>query len=170
MINRRSNVFETNSSSVHTITLEGHNVNDLVVEKDGYIHISLPYYGKELMSYNNSYDKLCYAILLVCYTTGLGYITCYCDDDSDEAVDDWKDCVEELKAREEYQEIEECVVTEINRQNRICYGLKLHISNCGFDHQSQDDYDSLADFLNRNNIETLHDFIFGGAVLHTDCD
>ena len=46
MLNKRINVFETNSSSVHSITLDGTNVNDIVVSDDGYVHVKLGYFGK----------------------------------------------------------------------------------------------------------------------------
>ena len=59
MLNTRMNVFETNSSSVHSLTFGNNNENDLVVENDGYIHLSMPYYGKLFDVFSNSYDKLC---------------------------------------------------------------------------------------------------------------
>lgn len=169
MYNIRKNVFETNSSSVHSVTLDGNNVNDLVVEKDGFIHISLPYYGKNKDSFNNSYDKLCYVILVACYTNRIYIPYIYSDDSSEEEVEEWRCLIDELRDTKDYNDIEECVVTELNRQNRVCYGLKLHISDCGIDHQSTD-VESLTDFLKDNNVEDLHEFIFGKAVLHTDRD
>ena len=125
MINKRSNVFETNSSSVHTVTINTGNVNDLEVQSDGYVHVSLNYYGKEFDWYNNSYDKLCYAILTVCYTKGIYLDWCDRYEELDEQAYEeeynyWKDCLQDLLDTEEYKLIEECVVTEINRQNRIC--------------------------------------------------
>ena len=169
MLNKRLNVFETNSSSVHSITIDGTNVNDIVVEKDGYIHLSLPYYGKNKYSYNNSYDKLCYAVLLACYASRIYIPYIYSTDPTEEDIEDWKCCCEDLSETEDYKAIEECVITEINRQNRICYGIKLHMSDCGIDHQSTD-FESLSEFLKENNVEDLHEFIFGRAVLHTDGD
>ena len=169
MINKRSNVFETNSSSVHTLTL-GSSINDIVVGDDGYVHVELGYYGKDVNLYNNSYDKLCYALLTVCYTRGI-YIGFYygSEDPSEEAIEDWKYCLSDLMDTEEYSCIEDCVKTELNRQNRVCYGIKIHPSECGIDHQSQC-YDSLEDFLSENKIENIHDFIFGNIVLETRCD
>lgn len=46
MKKKRSNTFETNSSSVHTITLDGRAENDLKVERDGYVHLHVRSYGK----------------------------------------------------------------------------------------------------------------------------
>lgn len=168
MLNKRLNVFETNSSSVHTITLDGSNVNDLVVQCDGYVHLEMPYYGKQKQSFNNSYDKLCYALLIACYVNGVYLPYCYSEDDDD--LNYWGECVSDLQDTQDYKNIEECVVTELNRQNRVCYGIKIHASDCGIDHQSSDYYDSFEEFLTENHMETIHDFIFGGAVLNTDCD
>jgi hypothetical protein len=170
MINKRKNVFETNSSSVHTITLNGNNINDLKVDKDGYVHLELGYYGKDYEEYNNSYDKLCYAILTVCYTRGIFLPYLYSEEPTEEDIEDWKSCLEDLMDTYEYKQIEECVCVELNRQNRVCYGIKIHMTDCGIDHQSSHEYDSLDEFLEKNNMETIHDFIFGGAVLTTDCD
>ena len=167
MLNKRTNVFETNSSSVHTLTI-GNTINDLIVDKDGYVHVTLPYYGTNYEVYNNAYDKLCYAILTVCYTRGI-YITFYDEDPTPESMEDWNECLADLKDTFEYQSIEECVVTEINRQNRVCYGIKIHPSDCGIDHQSAD-YSSLDHLLEENNIENIHEFIFGNIILETRCD
>ena len=174
MLNRRSKVFETNSSSVHTITIDSGNVNDLVVETDGYIHLSLPYYGRMFDSFNNSYDKLCYAILTVCYTRNI-YL-CGPSNNEEMSVNEYleecqhfKDSVKDLMLLPEYREIEECVVTEINRQNRICRGIKIHMNDSGIDHQSQE-YNSIYEFLEENNIENIHEFIFGNYTLNTGSD
>jgi hypothetical protein len=60
--------------------------------------------------------------------------------------------------------------TQLNRQNRVCYGIKLVPSDCGIDHQSAYHHDNIDEFLTDNNLEDLHEFIFGKAVLHTDSD
>ena len=71
MKKKRSNTFETNSSSVHTITLDGRAENDLKVERDGYVHLRVRSYGKNYAAYHGAEDKLMYAILIVCYTHGI---------------------------------------------------------------------------------------------------
>ena len=169
MLNKRLNVFETNSSSVHSITLDGTNVNDIVVSDDGYVHVKLGYFGTNYNEFNNSYDKLCYSILVCCY----GYripLYCYYPTDCPEDNEGWVECALELVETIDYKRIEDCVVTELNRQNRVCYGIKLEPSNCGIDHQSAYDYEDINEFLTNNNLEDLHEFIFGRAVLHTDSD
>ena len=175
MITRRSNVFETNSSSVHTITIDTGNINDLEVQRDGYIHLSMPYYGKQFDRFNNSYDKLCYALLVVCYTHGI-YLDWDPDNEeymSEQEYEDecnyWKDCLEDLMSLEEYHIIEQCVISELKKNNKECYGLKIHQSSCGIDHQSQE-HESLHEFLEENKLSNIHDFIFGNYTLNTGCD
>ena len=174
MINKRSNVFETNSSSVHTVTIDTGNINDLVVEKDGYIHLSLPYYGKHFDQFNNSYDKLCYAILVVCYTHGV-YLE-WCDrfeempeEYYDEEVNFWRDSLSDLLDTQEYKDIEECVIIELRKYNVECKGIKIHQSECGIDHQSQE-HESIYEFLEENKLNSIYDFIFGNYTLNTGCD
>ena len=169
MLNKRLNVFETNSSSVHSITLDGTNVNDIVVSDDGYVHVKLGYFGKTYDEFNNSYDKLCYVILICCYSYRIP-LYCYHPTDNPEDNEGWVECASELVDTIDYKRIEDCVVTELNKQNRICYGIKLIPSDCGIDHQSAYKYEDIDEFLTDNNLEDLHEFIFGRAVLHTDSD
>ena len=176
MLNRRQNVFETNSSSVHTITLDTGCTKDLILQKDGYVHLSLPYYGKHFDSFNNSYDKLCYAILIVCYTHHIylewnsRYEEFLDEAEYEEEMTYWRDSLQDLLDTPEYNLIESCVVEEFYKQDKVCYGLKIHQSDeCGIDHQSQD-HESLEEFLQENNIKSIHEFIFGCYTLNTGCD
>ena len=169
MRNVRNAVFETNSSSVHSITLDGTNVNNLVVYDDGYVHVRLGYFGKTYDEFYDSYTKLCYAILVCC----CGYripLYCYYPEDCLEDIDGWIEYASELTDTADYKLIEECVVTELNRQNKSCYGIKLIPCNCGIDHQMADKYENIDQFLTDNNLSSIHEFIFGKAVLHTDRD
>ena len=52
----RINTFETNSSSVHTLQISKDlmGMNELVIKRDGYVHINLDqYYGRDLTEYKN---------------------------------------------------------------------------------------------------------------------
>ena len=168
MKKKRSNTFETNSSSVHTITLDGRAENDLKVERDGYVHLHVRNYGKNHAVYHGAEDKLMYAILTVCYTHG---ILLYRDYDylDDEEESDWDNCIEDLRDTEEFQEIEQCVIDVMSTDSKPCKGIKLHAGAGYIDPQSQK-YDSLEDFLTSNQIPDVKEFIFGKAVLRTDCD
>lgn len=172
MLKKRKNVFETNSSSVHTITLDGCNNNDLEVSKDGFVHLSLGYYGKNKRRYQNSYSKLSYLLLVTCYTHGI-YL-CYDSWDDDEQDTDeftyWRDALSDLMDTEEYKLIEHCVIDEFHNQGIDCKGIKIHASDCGIDHQSTYNLENLEQFLQNNDVQDIHEFIFGKAVLNTDCD
>lgn len=175
----RNKCFETNSSSVHTITLDGYAKNDLKVGKDGYVHLKVRGYGKNYASYPSAEDKLMYAILTVCYTRGiwLSWDWDYLDDEEAEdelealqnAQDDWDRYIEDLRDTEEFQEIERTVIDVMSTEKRPCKGIKFQVGNGYIDHQSQQ-YDSLNEFLEANDIPNVKEFIFGKAVLHTECD
>lgn len=179
MKKKRSNTFETNSSSVHTITFDGKAINDLEVQKDGYIHINVRSFGKNYAAYQCAEDKLLYAILTVCYTNNiwLSWDYDYLDDEEAEneaealmnAENDWCDCIDELKETSEYQAIEKVVRRIMSTPERECKGIRLHVGDGYIDHQSQC-YDSLDEFLEDNKIPSIEEFIFGKAVLRTDCD
>ena len=167
MKKKRSNTFETNSSSVHTITLDGRAENDLKVERDGYVHLQVRSYGKDHAEYHDAENKLMYAILTVCYTYG---ICLYCDYDYLKSTEsDWDNSIEELRDTEEFQEIEQCVIDVMSTDSKPCKGIKFHAGEGYIDHQSQEYY-SLEDFLTSNHIPNIKEFIFGKAVLRTDCD
>ena len=179
MKNKRQNVFETNSSSVHTITLDGRAENDLKVERDGYVHLHVRSYSKNYAVYNGAKDKLMYAILTVCYTHGIWLCWDYDYLEDEEAEDDfealqnaesdWDNCIEELRETDEFQDIEQCVIDVMSTEQKQCKGIRFHVGDGYIDHQSQE-YDSLEDFLTSNHIPDVKEFIFGKAVLRTDCD
>lgn len=180
----RRKCFETNSSSVHTLTFDGSSLNDLEVSKDGYVHIELRYYGRERASYDNALDKIRYALIIIAYTND---IHLYWDFDEDaiwdydseeemreaaeEAESDWDYRISELTETPEFIELEKAVIEELENKGIKCKGLKIDISkDCGIDHQSAYNYSSLKEFLECNKIENIHQFIFGKTVLHTDGD
>ena len=179
MKKKRSNMFETNSSSVHTITLDGRAENDLKVERDGYVHLHVRSYGKNYAEYHGAEDKLMYAILTVCYTHGIWLYWDYDYLEDEEAEDnfealqnaesDWDNCIEDLRETEEFRDIEQCVIDVMSTEQKPCKGIRFHAGNGYIDHQSQK-YDSLEDFLTSNQIPNVKEFIFGKAVLRTDCD
>ena len=59
----RFNTFETNSSSMHTLQISKDlmDENELIIKKDGYVHIDLDqYYGRDLEEYKTQEEKLKY--------------------------------------------------------------------------------------------------------------
>lgn len=172
----RKKTFETNSSSVHTITLNGSCENDLEVNEDGYVHLQVRGYGREGAVYENAEDKLMYAILTVCYTNciWIPWELCYLEEDeeSDELVlvmEEWNNTIAELQENSEFHEIEQCVIKRMSTESRTCNGIKFLPGYGCIDHQSQEYY-SLKDFLKSNQISSIEEFIFGKAVLITDSD
>lgn len=71
--NIRNNIFETNSSSVHSLVLLNQELSEpdfreLRINKDGVIKIPLGYFGKEHKIYSSQKEKLSYILtFLWCY-------------------------------------------------------------------------------------------------------
>jgi len=142
----RNQVFETNSSSVHTIIFsnDGLEPSNLPV-KDGMIQIDFGKFGKELNYYNSQYDKLSYLITCLYYLSSFGY--------------------DDIYNTYLFKEI----------QNTVCeYAGANGIEIIGdvepsIDHQSQP-YDDI-ELVNVYDKEELINFIFNkNILLKTDCD
>lgn len=65
----RNNVFETNSSSVHTLAFShnGRQPSAFKQYKDGYIRVDFGEFGKEDALYKTQYDKLSYLMTQLAY-------------------------------------------------------------------------------------------------------
>ena len=72
MENIRNKVFETNSSSVHSIVIDksGREKSRLKPNKDGAIVAHFGKFGKELEYYNTQSEKLSYLVSLLYYYSG----------------------------------------------------------------------------------------------------
>ena len=158
-------LFETNSSSVHTLQISNNNmtVSELNIEDDGYVHVVLDqYYGKDPIDYDTQLDKLKY----IC--TWL-YIFYGCDLEKMYDSSGWNDFIYEFTR----------YINETNYQNqKKCLGIKVILTDKKeawefLDHQSQpygvwDDSNCVVDLWNS---EQLVNFIFNPYIwLHTDCD
>ena len=68
----RKNVFETNSSSVHSLVIsnDGREPSEFKVNKDGYIEVDFGEFGKDERLYTSQYDKLSYLITCLYYLSG----------------------------------------------------------------------------------------------------
>ncbi len=166
---KRAGVFETNSSSMHSVSVRKSNPYfdyDLEVDDyDDYVHSRFGEYGWEIESYWEPYEKLSYALTMVAET-------------------------EQYKSEEEFyktkgfQDINNLIKEKCNCEGVIidCPGFELHTydwlgelrtymdHNGYIDHQSTEDYKSLEDFLNDWDV-SLEEFIFNTEViLHTDND
>lgn len=138
----RNQVFETNSSSVHTIVFSNHGLepSNLPV-KDGMIQIDFGQFGKELNYYNSQYEKLSYLITCLYYLSDDIYNTYL------------------------FKEIQS-TVCEYTGANGIEI---IGITEPSIDHQSQP-YDDI-ELIDVYDKEELINFIFNKNIsLKTDCD
>ena len=154
MIQIRKNVFETNSSSCHSVSIskEVETNNNLQVI-DGAVFCQADEFGWEIVDYNDAQTKLDYLITMSAATTvGTSY---YNSEDDCQLIEDFIET-------DEFKDIQECVREVTGCENLIVNSLDGYI-----DHQSL--YTSMYSFLSENNL-TIEQFIFGNVILHTDND
>lgn len=144
----RSSMFETNSSSVHSIVY--HNLlldSPNLRTKNGYTIAEFGNFGKNIENYFEQSEKLSYLVSLVWYA-----VPCY---DLNEMYDDW------------YWKQLEKAICEYNGTKGIRIGNKN--AEPYIDHQSAPD--SWIDFIDFGNVESLRQFVFCPNIwLRTDCD
>lgn len=155
----RRGVFETNSSSVHTLTLDksGLEKPDMRIykrkNKEGetkrYIYVPLQYFGKDIVTYKSQRDKLSYLLT-----------TAYVHSGSD--LEDFMDSYA-------FKDIERDIVDYYKECGKETDGIMIlseSEKNAGLDHQSYYDYEYIEDFP-----LSVVDFVFNRYIaLHTDCD
>lgn len=143
----RNEVFESNSSSVHTLTISkaGREPSKFIPDKDGYIHVDYGQFGKNYEIYDSQYDKLSYLVTL-CY---------YCANVYGETRDTYQfKCIED--AIIEYTECNGIIIDEVEIPE--------------IDHQSQP-WDGDITFINVYDEDSIIDFVFNKYVaLKTSCD
>lgn len=167
LIKIREQVFETNSSSAHSVFIHGkisseHNYLDIMQKVDwlGELEVELGEFGWGIDYYTDALTKLQYALTMV-YETEI-------DNDIKNLTWTWSD-LDELESyknktekafyeTEGYKEIADLL-------RRTCGVEKLTVYNFDgyIDHQSCEDYHSLNDFLNDWNV-SLEDFIFSENI------
>lgn len=156
----RRHVFETNSSSVHSLAIseKGLERPNLTIKKrkvDGvmgsYIIVPLQYFGKEHCIYDTQEEKLSY-LLTIGYCTGSFF-------DIEDFVESW-----------EFKNLEQ-QICEYVRQYRTCDGILIEpktVSAAGIDHQTLSDYYGMESFCKNMSYTT---FVFNGYIaLETDSD
>lgn len=162
MIKIRYGVFETNSSSCHSISFSNDykpitksklkNINkekeslSTLIDRYNNLVIPLGEFGWEEREYNDARTKLQYALTMA-------YVT-ECNNMND------------FEETEGYKDISSLLEEEIGCNLLIPTNLEY----CYIDHQSCEDYKSLRDFINDYGVR-LYDFIFNSDVtLITDND
>ncbi len=143
----RKGVFETNSSSVHSLVIsnEGREPSEFKLNKDGEIEIDFGQFGKDKRIYTSQYDKLSYLITCLYYLSG------------------WE--ISDIYDRREFREIQEAICKYTGAT-----GIKIiGEQEPEIDHQSQP-YDGI-EIINVYDDDKVINFVFNKYVLlKTDCD
>ena len=158
----RRSVFETNSSSTHSITITHGRIsnNSIRVGSDGYIHTELDDFGWEVCDYRSQAERLSYLVTMLAVKSD---VTLWIYDANENRTD--KDIVEDIMKTREFEKLSD----EIGRHAR-CRGVIIDPSGGYIDHQSHEDYRDFQDFLDYYNTNVV-EFVFGrGNVVHTDND
>ena len=143
----RQNVFETNSSSVHSLVIssEGLEPSNLKINSEiNRIDVTTQYFGKEYILYNEQEDKL-------------SYIVTYLVAELQNSYDDWE-ILEKLKYSYRFTTLKEIIKDYCN-----CDGINVIIGEeSGFDHQTNP---SNADcVVNLYDEEEIKNFIFNKYI------
>ncbi len=163
--NIRDSIFETNSSSVHSLVLLNQELSEpdfreLRINKDGVIKIPLGYFGKEHKIYSSQKEKISYI---------LTSLWCYFGENIKGFEN--KDC------NYYWRDIKDAIIFYINKfsPSILCTDIvpvypKRKKEGIGFDHQTYPEYldDCLVDLYNP---EKVVEFIFNKNIaLETNSD
>ena len=151
----RSNVWETNSSSMHTVTVQGkRNINEYYRISD-IIEVRLDEYGWSGAPCDDFMSKLAYAMSMVLHTEYPGFSSY----DDNFVVD--QDTLEELPGYK--------LLIDAIREHGYCEKIVIERRDGAYfpygyiDHQSYEDYSSLQDFLDDWNVDA-EQFLFADNV------
>lgn len=157
----RKSVFETNSSSVHSLTfVPTHEDSEFFVDANGDITLVLnQYWGKHHRDYFSQEDKLKYIA---------SWLYCYLGEDYEKFVEEY-----------DWINIEEAVIKYVNAHpNRKQIGITAKnirvviTDKCGFDHQTYPDWCSnCACVVDTWNPDAVINFVFNHNIgLRTESD
>lgn len=155
----RRSVFETNSSSTHSVTIrhKGLAQNCMMPLDDGYIHTELGKFGWEVENYREQWDRLSYLVTMLAEKNGMG-----------RWYHDGKTQAERIKGLMKTEDFKR-VSKEVG-EYAGCRGVIIDTSDGYIDHQSHEDYSTLQDFLDDYGTDIV-EFVFGrGNIVHTDND
>lgn len=146
MLNSRSRVFETNSSSSHSFGKDSKllftvSCDDLKIEEDGYVHSS---FG----SFNNSRvistekDKLSYILTLSFLSAPWTIRDC----DYDEV--EWSSVINRFRTTNDFHLINQAIIEHFEERKLVCNGLWIDRSAGHIDEgDTITNYDSIESFL-----------------------
>lgn len=151
----RSNVWETNSSSMHTVTIQGKRNINQYYRVDDMIEVSLGEYGWDGDPCDDFMSKLAYAMSMVLNTEYPGF-SIYDDDFvvNQEILEELPGYKTLINAIREHGYCEKIVIERLDGAY-YPYGY--------IDHQSFEDYSSLQDFLDDWHVDA-EQFLFADNV------
>lgn len=142
----RRNVFETNSSSVHSLVYSqnGLEPSGLKIDKSGDIFVALGKFDNSYCVYKDQYSKLSYLLTCIYYLAG-------CD-------------VDKIYNRSEFEEVQKTVCNYTGAKS-----IKIENSEGYIDHQSVPEWG--ITIINAYSEDEVINFIFNRNIwLKTDCD
>lgn len=157
MRSTRNYVFETNSSSTHSISFTSRDnyleENRIAIDGDGYMHVKFGEFGWEVCTYTDQYNKLSYLLTMALELNGNAV---WLSNNVDTAIE-WFMTTEDFK-----------LISDEIAQYTGCKGIIIDHSDGYIDHQSV--YGgSIRGFLDENGTGIL-DFVYGNVIVHTDND
>lgn len=167
----RKHMFETNSSSTHTIVCTGSDAST----NNGKVHFRLSDYNDKALIPGRRYDWT--QEWITSPTEKLLYLLCYAYANCSYHIDDVSSGRDELDVINErvnqvpdddadqcWKDLYELVDFVCQYNSEPCHGVEFYIEDwdIGVDHQSQ--YGSLERFYQYNNVDSLYDFIFNDNV------
>lgn len=194
----RKGVFETNSSSTHSVSFyktkgdsyvgadelpqTNHYIffddNDNYHESDDLVAVELGKYGWDIKTYTEVYDKLSYLL-----TMGIEiFARTYEERFPDEATKGLpKDFIVRYVDSEIFKAIEEVVIDYYKQVGLKCEGIYIQTEmeegygsyyvDAYIDHQSCEYYKTLDDYFNDWGVSSITEFIFDkDCAVHTDND
>lgn len=155
MIQIRPNVFETNSSSTHSVTWAFESLTDpkfLELDDEGFLRVFMEGYCSACC-YDDPRYKLGYLMQLCSYANNI-YLNAY--------GEELNESLELLYACDDFKTIEDTIIDYIGYH---CKGIRFYEdSSYGYIDDGHD-YNNVNEFLDENCTDIIN-FVFGGAVLH----
>ena len=167
----RSGVFETNSSSMHSVTVEkaeNYDINPYVRTEDGIAHFNFGEYGWEYNRYNDPWNKIEYALTMVAETEDYQSIQDFYETNGFKMIED---------SVKKHTHCDKIIVDNLNEIKVHYYTNYKGEETCWVEHEgyidhqsSTDSYLSLQEFLDDYGL-TIDRFLFDRNVtLITDND
>lgn len=158
MFQIRRNVFETNSSSTHSVSFapgKPLKPSTLKIDEDGFIHCYLDEYGWDTRTYRSQDELLSYLVTMISEIT----------DHKVWCTRNIKEEIEAIQQTAEFKRVSDAISAYTGAE-----GLILDESEGYIDHQSGTDrYSTLDKFLDKCGTSII-EFVFGDNVVHTDND